>query len=195
MQVECRHLNESSLLYFQKTSVEFISCLFNTMNNAGPPLWSSGQSSWLQIQRSGFDYRHYQIFWKVVGLERGPLSFVSTTEELLGRKSSGSGLENRDYGRKDPSCWPRGILYLQKLALTSPKSDGRSVGIVRSRTEATEVLWTMLNFHLTPWNWTLLENLPVTHLLKNFPTCYGTQKFITLFTRALHWPLSLPKSI
>jgi hypothetical protein len=29
-----------------------------------------------------------------VGLERGPLSLVSTTEELLRRKSSGSGLEN-----------------------------------------------------------------------------------------------------
>jgi hypothetical protein len=28
----------------------------------GPPLWSSGQSSWLQIQRSGFDSRRYQIF-------------------------------------------------------------------------------------------------------------------------------------
>jgi hypothetical protein len=27
-----------------------------------------------------------------VGLERGTLSLVSTTEELLGRKSSGSGL-------------------------------------------------------------------------------------------------------
>jgi hypothetical protein len=27
-----------------------------------PPLWSSGQSSWLQIQRSGFDFRRYQIF-------------------------------------------------------------------------------------------------------------------------------------
>jgi hypothetical protein len=26
-----------------------------------------------------------------VGLERGPLSLMSTTEELLGRKSSGSG--------------------------------------------------------------------------------------------------------
>jgi hypothetical protein len=37
-----------------------------------------------------------------VGLERGPLSLVSTSEELLGRKSSGSGQENRDYGRKDP---------------------------------------------------------------------------------------------
>jgi hypothetical protein len=32
----------------------------------------------------------YQIFLEVVGLERCPLSLVSTTEELLGRKSSGS---------------------------------------------------------------------------------------------------------
>jgi hypothetical protein len=49
-----------------------------------PPLWSSGQISWLQIRRSGFNSRHYQR--KVVGLDRGPLSFVSTTEELLDRK-------------------------------------------------------------------------------------------------------------
>jgi hypothetical protein len=27
-----------------------------------PPLWSSAQSSWLQIQKSGFDSRRYQIF-------------------------------------------------------------------------------------------------------------------------------------
>jgi ribosomal protein L37E len=26
----------------------------------GPPLWSSGQNSWLQIRRPGFDSRHYQ---------------------------------------------------------------------------------------------------------------------------------------
>jgi hypothetical protein len=26
----------------------------------GPPLWSSGQSYWLQIRRPGFDSRHYQ---------------------------------------------------------------------------------------------------------------------------------------
>jgi hypothetical protein len=37
-----------------------------------------------------------------VGLERGPLSLVSTIEELLDRKSSGSGLESGDYGRRDP---------------------------------------------------------------------------------------------
>jgi hypothetical protein len=75
---------------------------------------------------------------KVVGLERGPLSLVSTTEELLGRKSSSSCLENRDYGRKDPSRWPRGTLDPQKLAITSPTSGGRSVGIVLSRTQTME---------------------------------------------------------
>jgi hypothetical protein len=61
----------------------------------------------------------------VVGLERGPLSLVSTTEELLGRKNSGSCQENREYGRRDPSRWPRGTLYPQKLAIISPT---RSLG-------------------------------------------------------------------
>jgi hypothetical protein len=58
------------------------------------PLWSSGQSSWLQIQRSEFDTRRYQIFCEVVGQEWGPLNLVSTIEELLERKSNDSGLEN-----------------------------------------------------------------------------------------------------
>jgi hypothetical protein len=39
-------------------------------------------------------------------MDRGPLSLVSTTEELLGRKSSGSGLENRDYGSKGSAALP-----------------------------------------------------------------------------------------
>jgi hypothetical protein len=52
-----------------------------------------------------------------VGLERGPLSLVSTTEELLGRnaRSSGFGLENREYGRGDPLRWLRDTLYPQKV--------------------------------------------------------------------------------
>jgi hypothetical protein len=53
--------------------------------NIRPPLWSSGQSSWLQIRRPSFDSGQYQKK-KVVGLERGPPSLVSTTEELLDRK-------------------------------------------------------------------------------------------------------------
>jgi hypothetical protein len=73
-----------------------------------------------------------------VGLERGRLSLVSTTEELLERESSGSSLESREYGRRDPSRWPRGTLYPQKLVLISSTSGGRSVGMVCSRNRGTE---------------------------------------------------------
>jgi hypothetical protein len=59
---------------------------------------------------SGFDSLLYYMSWEVVGLERGPLSLVSTIQELLGRKSSGSALENQEYGRKDPSRWLHGTL-------------------------------------------------------------------------------------
>jgi hypothetical protein len=72
------------------------------------------------------------------GLERGPLCLMSTTEELLGRNSSGSSLEKREYGRGDPLRRPRDTNYPQKLVLTSPTSGGCSFGIVRSRTKATE---------------------------------------------------------
>jgi hypothetical protein len=104
-----------------------------------PPLWSSGQSSWLQIERPGFDSRPYQIFWKVVGLERHPLSLMSTIEELLERENSGSCLESRKYDRRDPSRWPCDIFYQQKLVLTSTTNCGRSVGLVRSLIKATEI--------------------------------------------------------
>jgi hypothetical protein len=57
------------------------------------------------------------------------------------KKSSGSCLENREYGRRDPPRWPRGTLYPQKLALTSPINGGRSVGIVRSRTQTTDFVF------------------------------------------------------
>jgi hypothetical protein len=91
------------------------------------------------MQRSGFDSRRYQIFWEVVGLERGPLSLVSTTEELLERKSSGSGPEIRDYGRRgSDALTTRTPLYQQKLALTSTPSGGLPVGIVRSRNQSTK---------------------------------------------------------
>jgi hypothetical protein len=75
--------------------------------------------------------------WEVVGLERGPLSLV--------RKSNGSRLENRDYGRRDSSRGPRGTLYPQELALPSLTRGGRSLGIVRSRTQATEFSFSFLD--------------------------------------------------
>jgi hypothetical protein len=127
------------------TPEEFHFCSFNFcflfyMTRSRKPDRPCGQSYWLQIQRSGFDFLRYQIFWEVVGLERGPLSLVSIIEELLERNSSGSGLGSREYGCRDPSRWLRGTFHPQKLALTTPTRCGLSVGIIRSRTQATELL-------------------------------------------------------
>jgi hypothetical protein len=101
------------------------------------PLWSSGESFWLQIQSSGLDSGHYQIFWEVVGLERSPLSLLSTSEELLERENSGSG--NMAVGIRHPN--DVALCIRKKLAVNSPKSGGHSVGIVRSWTQATEFFY------------------------------------------------------
>jgi hypothetical protein len=70
----------------------------------------------------------------VVGLERGPHSLVSATEELLGRKVAAPvyKTDNTAVGIRHADHVAPSIR--KKLALTSPTSGGRSVGIVRSRT-------------------------------------------------------------
>jgi hypothetical protein len=78
-----------------------------------------------------------------VGLERGPLSLVSTIEELLERKVAAP-----DYKIQTTVIGIRQAvhvvpLYPQKLALTSPISGGHSVGIVHSRTQAMEFLFSL----------------------------------------------------
>jgi hypothetical protein len=44
----------------------------------------------------------------------------------------------------DPSRWLRGTPYPQKLAITSPTSGGRSVGIVRSRAQTMEFSFSLM---------------------------------------------------
>jgi hypothetical protein len=43
-----------------------------------PCLWSSGKEFLATDPVIQFDSQHYQIFWEVVGLERGPLSLVGS---------------------------------------------------------------------------------------------------------------------
>jgi hypothetical protein len=75
---------------------------------------------------------------RAVGLERGPLSLVSTIEELLDRKVAALVQKT-----ENTAVWIRhadheGNRYPQKLAITSPTSGGLSVGIVRSLTQTLE---------------------------------------------------------
>jgi hypothetical protein len=44
------------------------------------------------------------FFGEVVGLERGPFSLEGIIEEMLDRKSSDFGLENREYGNSGSSA-------------------------------------------------------------------------------------------
>jgi hypothetical protein len=126
-------------------SVEF-SCLLWAMNlgvlvhSIWPQLlWSSGQRSWLQIQRSWVWFPLLPDFLRNSGSGTGS---TQPREYNWGatwkRNNSGSGLENREYGHGNMLRWSRDTLYEQKLALTSPTSGGRSVSIVHSRAKTTE---------------------------------------------------------
>jgi hypothetical protein len=80
-------------------------------------------------------------------------------------------LESREYGRRDPSCWPRAIVYAQKLPLTLPTSGGRSVGIVRWRIWTTEFIWFCWLQLLIPrsvrWGFSEFVDVTVVCTLKN----------------------------
>jgi hypothetical protein len=50
--------------------------------------------------------------------------------------------------------------------------------------------WASLTHSLThSWSWALLEKPPTVQPLDKFQAFYGTGRFITVFTRALHWSL------
>jgi hypothetical protein len=87
---------------------------------------------------------------KVVGLERGPLSLVSTTEELLDRKVAAP-----DYKTENTAVGIRHADHVtsyirKKLAITSPTSGGRSVGIVLSQTQTMEFSFFSLDYDSLP---------------------------------------------
>jgi hypothetical protein len=86
-----------------------------------------------------------------------------------------TGLESRVYGRRDPS---RDTLYPQKLALISATSSGRSVGIVRSRTKATEFVVLFMSLDIKRYlrlgyfenNSIFISHFPKAHYMQSMHT-------------------------
>jgi hypothetical protein len=96
----------------------------------------------------GFDSRRYHNLWEVVGLEWGPIRLVSTIEELLKRKSSGYGLENREFDCRDPPRWLLGTPLSSKIG-TNFAYTRRSLGWYNSLVDLMILLHEVL---FRPWN-------------------------------------------
>jgi hypothetical protein len=121
---------------------------FNTVNpHYRLSLWSSGQSFWLQIQRSRVLFQALQDCLRSRGVWNGvhSASWGQLSSYLI-EKGAAPVKKTEINGRGNSLRWPRNALYLQKLALTSLTSGGSSVGIVRLRAKATEFSFS-LNRH------------------------------------------------
>jgi hypothetical protein len=110
-----------------------------------PPLWSSGQSSLLQIQRSGFNSWVWNWVHSALWVQLRSYLEEKIVTPGLEIGITAVGIHHADYAT---------TLYPQKLALTSLTSGGRSVSIVLSQTKATEFislrkqLWTNFRYCL-----------------------------------------------
>ena len=124
-----------------------------------PPLWSSGQSLWLQIQRSRVRFPALPDFLSSSGSRTGS---TQPREVNWGatwiKKCSGPGPENRLTAVGIRCADHVTPFYPQKLALTSPTGGGHSVGIVRSRTKATEFFLISTQGHGTHFFFTLTRS-------------------------------------
>jgi hypothetical protein len=134
-----------------------------------PPLWSSGQSSWLQVQRSRVRFPTQLHFLRRSGSGTGSTQPREYNWAATWKVASLGSRKPRLTAVGDPLRWPRDIFYPQKLALTSPTSGGRSVSIVRFRTKATEFSVS------TPRPSTLHNTAPTTtiscHIYPHFRLC------------------------
>ena len=116
----------------------------------GPPLWSSGQSFWLQIQRSRVRSPALPDFLSSSGSGTGSTQPREVKlRSYLNKKCSGSRFRKQRWTAVGIRCANHVTpLYPQKLALTSPTGGGRSVGMVRSRTKATEFSLVLVIYNL-----------------------------------------------
>jgi hypothetical protein len=110
------------------TGGEFLYCLRDCDRLCGLVVRVSGYRS----RGPGFDSRSFHIFWEEAGLERGPLSLMRKTEDLLEGKVAAQVWKTEINDRGNPLRWPRDTLYPQKLAqLRQQAAVARSVKFAR----------------------------------------------------------------
>ena len=99
--------------------------------------------------------------------------------------------------RLNKYCW----LFPREYNCRSVKLANYPHFVLRLRTEASlnsitsYAFIALLTYLLTPWSCVLLEKLTGFHLVKKFPTFYGTRRFITVLTSSRHLSLSWGSSI
>jgi hypothetical protein len=104
-----------------------------------PPLWSSGQCFWLQIQRSRVQFLALPDFLRSRGSGTGSTQPCEDNWGVTWMKKYWLRSRKPEInGRGNLLLWPHNTLYPRKLALTSLTSSSCSVGIVRLQIKAME---------------------------------------------------------
>jgi hypothetical protein len=101
----------------------------------GPPLWSSGQSSWLQILKSRVRFPALPHFLRSSGSGTGSTQPREDNWGATWMKKVAASVKKDELTAVGICCAEHATLSIRKkLTLTSPTSGGRSVGIVCLRT-------------------------------------------------------------
>jgi hypothetical protein len=129
--VRCHYIYNSLLCLF------CLMCVLIYLIISRLPLWSSGQNSCWQTQRS-------QIFWEAVCLKWSPFRLMSIIEELLEWKVAASVYKTEINGCADPSHWPRDTHLSSKVSTKIRRLVAVAVSIVCLWTKSMELLFVCL---------------------------------------------------
>jgi hypothetical protein len=84
-------------------------------------------------------------------------------------------------------------VFFRNFVYNKPKQSNLSTAVATQNTTEHNGIVLLIPYIITPFSRVLHEKLTGSHLVKKFPTFYGTRKFITTFTSACKLSLSWGK--